>query len=38
MVAFDQCQMLKEPIACRGNVGMWELPEETTQQLKYLMK
>ena len=31
-------QMLKEPITCRGNVGMWGLPDEITQQLKKLMK
>ena len=27
-------KMLQEPIPCRGNVGMWQLPAEITQQLK----
>ena len=31
-------KMLQEPIPCRGNVGMWGLPDEITQQLKKLMK
>ena len=31
-------QILKNPIACRGNVGIWGLPDEITQQLKKLMK
>ena len=26
-------QMLKEPIACRGNVGMWQLPEDIARIL-----
>jgi hypothetical protein len=26
-------QMLKEPVACRGNVGMWQLPEDLTEEL-----
>ena len=29
-------QMLKEPIACRGNVGMWELPNEKKLQLQLI--
>lgn len=31
-------KMLQEPIACWGNVGMWGLSNEITQQLKKLMK
>ena len=23
-------QMLKEPVACRGNVGMWQMPDDLT--------
>ena len=30
-------KMLQEPISCRGHVGMWQLPEDITQQLKDLL-